>query len=164
MSLNLFVSYSTLDLEQVSALHGELSSTPINVYVAEHSMPPGANINQEIKNSIAQSDAFVLVWSHNARASEWVLQELGQAVVLQKQILPIILDPDLKLPESISSLKFISFAENPAGAMRQARDFLYANYEARKFQLEAAARAQEEKDNLVKLGLAGLAVWLFTRK
>lgn len=164
MSLNIFVSYSTQDLEKVGVLQGELSSTPISVYVAKNSMPPGANINQEIKSSISQADAFVLVWSRNARASEWVLQELGQAVLLQKPILPIVLDQGLKLPESISGLKFISFAENPYGAMKQARDFLYANYEIRRNQLEAAARVQAEKDNLAKLGLAGFALWLFTRK
>lgn len=164
MSLNIFVSYSTRDLEQVSALQAELSSTPIAVYVAEYSMPPGADINQSIKRSIAQADAFVLVWSKNARDSEWVLQELGQAVALRKPILPIVLEPDVKLPLSISSLKYISAAADPVGALKQARDFLYANYEARKSQIEAAARAQQEQDNLVKLGLAGLAIWLMTKK
>lgn len=164
MSLNIFVSYSSRDLDKVDALRSELSSTPICVYVAEYSMPPGANINAAIGNSIAQADAFVLVWSQNARESEWVLQELGQAVSLKKPILPIVLESNLRPPESISNIKFISFEDNPVGAMRQARDFLYANYEARRNQLEAAARAQEEKDNLVKLGLGALAFWLFTRK
>jgi 16S rRNA G1207 methylase RsmC len=164
MSLNIFVSYSTRDLEQVSALQAELSSTPIKVYVAQDSMPPGVDINQAIKETISQADAFVLVWSKNARDSEWVLQELGQAVALRKPILPIVLDADVKLPLSISSLKYISVAADPVGAMKQARDFLYANYEARRVQIEAAARVQQEQDNLVKLGLAGLAFWLLTKK
>lgn len=164
MSLNIFVSYSTRDLEKVSALQAELQDTPIKVYVAEHSMAPGVNITETIRKSISASDIFVLVWSQNARASEWVLQELGQAVLLQKPILPIVLDGDMKLPESISHIKFISFSENPGSALRLARDFLYTAYEARRSQLAAVARAQEEKDNIVKLGLAGFAVWLFTRK
>ena len=164
MSLSIFVSYSSHDLEHVGALQVELQDTPISVYVAEHSLQPGTGINEAIKRSIAEADAFVLVWSNNARASEWVLQELGQALVLQKPVLPIVLDSGLRLPASISNLKFISFAENPGGALKIAREFLYSNYLARRSQLAAAAKAQEESDTLVKLGLAGLAVWLFTRK
>lgn len=164
MSLNIFISYSSQDLEHVGALQTELSSTPIKVYIAEKSLPPGRDISADLTQAIQTADAFVLVWSHSASRSEWVLQEIGQALVLRKPILPIVLDSDLKLPESIAHLKFISFATNPSGAMRDARDFLYSNYESRHAHIAAEARAKEEKDNIAKLALAGLAFWLFTRK
>ena len=161
MSLNIFVSYSSRDLEHVEA---ELRETPINVYVADNSMPPGVNISESIEKSISECDQFVLVWSRNARESEWVLQELGQAILLQKPILPIVLDSEMRLPESIAGLKFVSFAHESRQALRLTRDILFGNYEKRQKQLAAIARAQEEKDNVIKLGLTALAFWLFTHK
>ena len=163
MSLNIFVSYSSRDLEHVGALQSELSETPITVYVAEHSMLPGYHISESIKRSISECDQFVLVWSRNARESEWVLQELGQAVLLRKPILPIVLDSDTRLPESISGIKFVSFVDEPSKALRLTRDILFGQYEKRKKELADFARSKEEKDNAVKLGLAAFAFWLFTR-
>lgn len=163
MSLNIFVSYSTKDLHRVADLQTQLGGTPISVYVAQDSMPSGVEIPNAIRSAISQSDLFVLLWSENARASEWVLQEVGHARALNKPILPIVLTEGSRLPESLSNIKFISVADQPHDAMRLARDHIYAEYEKRRDYLAAQARAQEEKDSLAKLAVAGFLVWIFTR-
>ena len=163
MALNIFVSYSTKDLHRVADLQSQLRGTPISVYVAQDSMPSGAEVSSAIRDAISQCDLFVLLWSENARASEWVLQEVGHARALNKSILPIVLTEGARLPESLSNLNFISVAAQPSDAMRLARDQIYAEYEKKRDYLAAQAREQEEKDNLAKLAVAGFLLWVFTR-
>jgi len=99
-----FVSYSSLDLQNVAVLQQALAGTGVVVYVAEHSLLPGEAIGPTISQEIASCDLFVLIWSNNAKASEWVSQEIGKAHQLGKRILPLVLTERMTLPGFISDL------------------------------------------------------------
>ncbi len=102
-----FVSYSTHDLRNVNELQQSLDGTGVEVFVAEHSVLPSEHLSAKISSAISACDLFVLLWSENAKASEWVSQEIGKAHSLHKKILPLVLTEGLNLPGFISNLKYL---------------------------------------------------------
>jgi len=50
---------------------------------------------------------FVLLWSTGARESEWVSQEVGVARGQGKLIVPVLLEPGMKLPAFLGGLKYL---------------------------------------------------------
>ena len=167
MSFRIFVSYSTKDIQHVEEIQSELSSTPIELYVANHNLLPGQDIANSIKQSINSCDIFVILWSENSSSSQWVLQELGQARQLGKLILPIRLTNTPPVPDSISTIKSINHFENNSIATKEVKKLLegeYKKYSENLMRQQQARRKQEESDNLAKLGIAGFLIWLFTRQ
>ena len=80
MSLKVFISYSTKDLHIVDFVRSILAGAPVEVFVAEYSVAPGTPLSPAIITAIKQCNLFILLWSHNSRASEWVPQEIGIAI------------------------------------------------------------------------------------
>lgn len=155
-----FVSYSTHDLRNVTELQQSLVGTGVEVFVAEHSVLPSEHLSAKISSAIASCDLFVLLWSENAKASEWVSQEIGKAHSLNKQILPLVLTAGLDLPGFIRDLKYLPVFQNQQAAMVQAQDFIIKQFQAK----QVAVRQQEEEKTRNLLVLGGLALWLFSQK
>lgn len=113
MKYNVFISYSTKDLDKVKKLQAILDDTDdVNVFVAEYSVRPGEVLDRKIEKAIKNSNLFILFWSNNSKVSEWVGQEVGIAKQADKDILPIILDKNLTSPGFISNVKYISAHDN----------------------------------------------------
>jgi hypothetical protein len=157
-----FVSYSTHDLKNVEQLRQSLCGTGIEVFVAEHTVSPSEVLSEKISSAIATCDLFVLLWSSNARSSEWVAQEIGKAHSLQKTILPLVLEKGLGLPGFISGLKYLPVFRDPQTAIAQAQDFVLKQYEAKRAALRQKQQEQETARNFLVLG--GLVLWLFSQK
>lgn len=143
MAFNIFVSYSTRDLQVVNALRHYLQLTEAAVYVAEYSMPAGQSLPVDIRRVIETCDLFLLVWSTNAQNSEWVPQEIGVATGLKKPIMPVVLHKDMKLPAFLSDLKYLKLYENPGAAVEWLQHFVVERSEKKKI------------DGLVALGIVG---------
>lgn len=158
-----FVSYSTHDLKNVTELQQSLVGTGIEVFVAEHSVAPSEQLSEKISTAIAACDLFVLLWSANAKASDWVPQEIGKAHSLHKTILPLILDEGLNLPGFINGLKYIPVHQNPQVAMAHVQRIVLEKFRAK----QDAIRLQEkekEQNALNLLVLGGVILWLFNQK
>lgn len=155
-----FVSYSTHDLKNVAELRQSLTGAGVEIFIAEHSVAASQPLSETISQAIAECDLFVLLWSANAKASEWVPQEIGKAHSLQKTIFPLVLDEGLELPGFISGLKYLPVFRDPQAAMTQAQDFIVKQFQAK----QAAVRQKEDEKvrNLVVLG--GLVFWLLSQK
>lgn len=109
MNYNIFISYSTKDIEVVKKFQSILENTPdLNVFVAADSVKAGENLSGNIQTAIKNSQLFLLLWSKNSKESEWVSQEIGIAKQAEKDILPIILDKGMSAPGFISDLKYIA--------------------------------------------------------
>lgn len=156
-----FVSYSTQDLKNVSELQQSLVGTGVEVFVAEHAVLPSEHLSEKISSEIAGCDLFVLLWSENAKASEWVSQEIGKAHSLNKQILPLVLTEGLNLPGFISGLKYLPVFRDPQAAMVQAQGLILKHFQAKQ---AVVARQREEENTRNLLVLGGLALWLFSQK
>ena len=163
MDFNVFVSYSTKDLDHVEALRSQVADTPLKLFVAEHSVVPGEDLTQMIKASISNCDLFVFVWSKNAKESGWVSQEIGHASALNKKILPLVLDQE-HIPEGfVSNLKYLPAYKSISDALSEARDILVDAYEKKK-QFEMQQRQQIESNNKFGLGVAAFLLWIALRK
>lgn len=158
--LNVFVSYSTLDLENVETLQQSLKGTGVQVFVAEHSVKPSEGLSTRISSAIANCDIFVLLWSQNAKASEWVSQEIGQAHSQGKRILPLVLTDGLQLPGFISGLKYIPAYKDPQGSMEQAQKIILEQLRLK----QAALEKKKQNDSLALIGIGGFLLWAFSQK
>lgn len=155
-----FVSYSTHDLNNVEQLQQSLKGSGIEVFVAEHSVVASEVLATKISAAIAACDLFVLVWSENARVSEWVPQEIGKAHSLGKPILPLVLTEGLHLPAFINDLKYLPVFKDPQWAMGEAQKFIMDQY----LQKQRAAKEKEEENLKGLFVLGGIALWLFSQK
>lgn len=155
-----FVSYSTHDLKNVTELQQSLVGTGVEVFVAEHSVTASELLSEKISSAIGACDLFVLLWSSNAKASDWVSQEIGKAHSLQKTILPLVLDEGLALPGFISGLKYLPVFRDPKAAIAQAQDFVLKQFQEK----QAAVRQKEQENARNLLVLGGLVFWLFNQK
>lgn len=155
-----FVSYSTLDLKNVAELQQSLVGTGVEVFVAEHSVAASEQLSEKISSAIQACDLFVLLWSANAKASDWVPQEIGKAHSLQKTILPLILDEGLSLPGFINGLKYLPVFSNPQAAMAKAQEIVLKQFQAK----QAAIRQKEQENNRNLLVLGGFLLWMFNQK
>lgn len=164
MEFNVFISYSTQDLQQVKALEKQLSNTPINVFVAEHSILPSEELTSEISGAIKACDLFIVLWSKNAKDSDWVSQEIGKATALNKKILPLVLDQDLSLPGFVSGLKYLSVAKDPENSLCEATRIALIEYNKKLSGIEnLKAKKQKEKETLLKMGLGALFLWAISQ-
>ena len=156
-----FVSYSTHDLKNVAQLQESLVGTGVEVFVAEHSVAGGEPLSEKISAAIVACDLFVVLWSANAKASDWVPQEIGKAHSLEKTILPLLLEEGLTLPGFIGGIKYIPVFADPRAAMTQAQDIVLKQFQAK--QAAAATRKKEEETrNLLVVG--GVLWWLLSQK
>ncbi len=153
MAYKVFVSYSTNDFPSVERVRRILSSPEVHIFIAEYSVAPGTPLSKEILDAIHTCDQFILLWSKNSKASEWVTQEIGIACGQDKSILPIVLEGGLQLPAFISDLKYLDASQNA--------DQAYLWLQQNIFQ---SAQKQRQTNAWIGLGVAAAFVWLITRK
>jgi hypothetical protein len=162
ISFNIFVSYSTKDLPQVELLKQQLQGTPISAFIAEHSVRPSEELAPKIAAAIEGCDLFVLLWSPNAKSSDWVMQEIGRASALEKEILPLVLAEDIQLPGFIQGLKYLSIYNNPEESLSKAREIILDAYK-RKQNVAIQLREKKDKDTLALMGIGAFLLWAFSK-
>lgn len=151
MSYSVFISYSTKDLSSVNHVKSLLENYSINVYISEYSTPVGADLTNHIKNNIINCDLFILLWSSNAKNSEWVTQEIALANANNKTIIPVVLEPKVELPIFIKNLKYLDAYTSPQQAFEYLRRYVYESADKR-----------NKINGLVMLGLGAAIIYLLT--
>jgi hypothetical protein len=140
---SVFVSYSTRDLETANALHAWIAHAGASVYIAEYSTVPGTPLASEVLHAIQRCDLFLLLWSSNAKQSEWVPQEIGAATGACKPIMPVVLHAGIELPGFIRDLKYLALYNDPQAAAH----WLHAHVLQQVTEKDAIAKkAQDEKE------------------
>lgn len=155
-----FVSYSTHDLKNVAELQQSLAGTGVELFIAEHSVLPSERLSDRISAAIAACDLFVLLWSSNAKESDWVSQEIGKAHSLNKKILPLVLTEGLNLPGFINDLKYLPVYKDPASAIQQAQAIVLDGFRAKMAEIQK----QKQSEALTLLGLGALFFWAVSQK
>ncbi|MES9903046.1 MAG: HigA family addiction module antitoxin [Sedimenticola sp.] len=164
VQLKIFISYSTHDLPQVELLQQQLGGTPIEVFVAEHSVQPSEDLGQVISNAISTCDLFVVLWSNNAQYSDWVSQEIGKACTLNKTILPLVLNEGISLPGFINNLKYLPVYKAPEEALNKAREVIINQYNKKLSLLkQAEGKKQSDKEALFLMGAGAFLLWAFSK-
>ena len=88
----IFISYSSNDLQQAETVRNVLEKNGLSCWMAPRDIPGGSNYTKEIPIAIRNCKVFVLVLSESAQSSHWVLKELDSAVNCGKVILPFMLE------------------------------------------------------------------------
>jgi len=152
MAYKVFISYSTRNLHIVDWACRTLAQPgSAEVFAAEYSVLPSAVLDMEIVRAIRCCDLFVLLWSHDARASDYVPQEIGIAVAANKTILPVVMEDNLVVPGFIKNLKYLAAHKDWEGSFVWLTAFVREN-----------AKRQQDTEKLVALAALLIGgIWLF---
>lgn len=152
MPFRIFVSYSTKDLSHAAQIKELLESAGAQVFVAEYSLPVGAELTPKILAAIKACDLFLLLWSESAKKSEWVPQEIGAAKAGQRPIVPLLLDKGGEVPGFLRGTKYLRVDDDPTKA--------YAWLQKHVLGL---ASEKSKTEGLVLVGVAGVILWALSQ-
>jgi len=155
VAYKVFISYSSKNLDVVDWAHATLAQPGLTeVFAAEYSVVPSAVLNKEIIQAIRTCDLFVLLWTQEARKSDYVPQEIGIAVDANKTILPVVMEENLPVPGFISCLKYLPAHKNFEGSFQWLAQFVRDN----------AARQQNNQRLAALVAMLIGGIWLFGQK
>jgi hypothetical protein len=128
MAYNVFISYSSKNLHIVDWARSTLAQPGVTeVFAAEYSVLPSHVLNDAIIRAIRGCDLFVLLWSHDARTSDYVPQEIGIAVGCNKTILAVVMEENVPVPGFITNLKYLATHKNWDGSFEWLAQFVHDN-------------------------------------
>ena len=125
MAPHIFISHTSKDDGFVSALRAQLAAHKLMVWDDARRLRGGAKLLPEISEAIATARHFIVVFSQHTIDSDWVFDEIAQALQVEKQradyrVIPLLLS-DFK-PAMLKRLKVfpderlgIAIANTPNG-------------------------------------------------
>lgn len=75
----------------------------------------GPEWESQLLNAIRSCEAFLYALSPESVASEWCQWEFAQAVKMEKPIIPVLLQQNTPLPDTLSRYQYADFTEGPTG-------------------------------------------------
>jgi len=108
----IFVSYAHHDRALAEQLFRMLRSLSVNVW-SDDDLRAGENWQETLRSRLRDSEYFVLLLTPKTFESSWVLQELGAAFALGKQIIPVVTDRRLvaRLPVDLAKVHSLTVDE-----------------------------------------------------
>lgn len=98
-----FISYSSQDQDFAERLHTDLDLKRVRCWFAPHDLPIGAKIRTAIDEAIAEHDKVLLILSEHSIASQWVEQEVEDALEQERQTGKTILFP-IRLDDAVMTI------------------------------------------------------------
>ena len=89
---DVFISYSSTDEQLARFVHNHLQTEKITSFMAAASIIPGDRWTKEVFNNLRLSKWVVFLASRTACNSAYVQQELGAAMIENKNLIPIVWD------------------------------------------------------------------------
>lgn len=86
---SVFISYSSKDSDIAGKLHSQISNLGLKAFLAEISIGAGAKWTEEIFDNLRSADYFFFIATKDSISSSAVQQELGAALVQEKDIIPV---------------------------------------------------------------------------
>lgn len=100
--LNVFVLYSHEDAQLVAPIVRLLAAMRNDVFMDSESIEPGSVWRDSINEAIRKADVIVVFWCRHSNESTWVRKECQLGVLLNRRIMPLLLD-DTKLSAGLDS-------------------------------------------------------------
>lgn len=126
MSYHVFLSHSSTDAPWVKWIALNAKNIGIEAYLYEHDPHPGTLIADKVKQAIRNSDALIVLLTHNSQFSPYVQQEIGFAEANRKRIIPLV-QPGIETRclAMLEGREYIAFNfHNPQGALSTLLDYL----------------------------------------
>ena len=92
MNIDVFISYSTKDIDVANAICCSLEASGIRCWIAHRDIVPGSDWAESINTAIKSSAVMVLVFSESSNNSTQVAKELNLAISNKLVILPFKID------------------------------------------------------------------------
>lgn len=110
---DVFISYSEKDVQLAKWLYKLCQNFGINAFLAPISLQPGNKWKQEILSNLRESKWFFFLATNNSINSAAVMHEIGGALILNKNIIPILYEIDFPdLPDWIKEYQGIKVTNN----------------------------------------------------
>ena len=113
----IFFSYSHEDEDIAEDMYRRLDGAGFDLWMDRHELLPGENWLDRISNAVNQCAFFLVLLSSSSVKSRWVKEEVAWAMNsrpgLEERIVPIVIEPDIAIPTSLSGRNFIRM---PGGA------------------------------------------------
>ncbi len=151
MAFEVFISYSTRDLSRAKQVKALLERPGCTVFLAEYSVVTGEPLDATIIAAIQRCDVFILLWSHHARESEWVPQEIGFAKGHARPIIPIVLHQSAIPTGFLRGTKYMRLYEDPVHNLAWLQQHVFES-----------ATKKEQQQGLIWLGLGAAFLWLLS--
>lgn len=110
-----FITYDQNDREFALALSNYLSINKTIVYDENQIVRIGDSFNENLKESIVNSDSFIVVLSENLVFSDFLKKEISLAEEGNKKIIPVIKD-NTAIPSFLSNYKPANFKRSHNGS------------------------------------------------
>jgi hypothetical protein len=115
---NIFISHNARDTEEARQIGAQLKLVGADVWFDEWEIRAGDSIPGAVDEALDAFDIFLLVWSENAAASEWVRSELEAALTRRMaeheiRVIPVKLD-EAPLPPLLRPLKYVTLDDGVA--------------------------------------------------
>jgi hypothetical protein len=97
-----FISHSSADRSVAVRLEKALEAEGLSVWLDDSEIRYGVLLGEQLRDSIRDAKAMILLWSSNAAASRWVNSEWLTAFHVRRFIVPCSLD-DTPLPQCLGT-------------------------------------------------------------
>jgi len=119
-----FISYSHKDISFAYQLWKMISNAGIPCYLAELYPEPGISLWDKIKKMIETSEVVIALYTHNARFSAYVNQEIGYAFAKGKLVIPVV-EEGVGLPGALDGIEYIKYnTKNPIDTLKSIAEFI----------------------------------------
>lgn len=112
---DVFLSYSTKDVDRVIRLAQKLSDDGLAVWLDKWKISPGDNIPLKIEDALEKSRTLLLIMSSNSSRSEWVQLERSAVIFRDptnetRRFIPIRLD-NTEISESLKQFAYVDWRD-----------------------------------------------------
>ena len=142
--MEIFISHSSRDKWAARRISEDLQKLGATTFLDEKDIRTGHSIDDSIRKGLKTCDNFLLLISPSSLKSDWVLVELGGALALEKQIVPILLYVGANEIPSMINLKLARDINDI--------DRFYSEVEARIKGKKVPLKRKPKKDLPFKLG------------
>jgi hypothetical protein len=104
----IFVCYARADRKFAEKLVSDLRSGGVSLWFDQHDILPGDQWDSAVENALMTSPSLLIILSPNSTSSQNVMDELAQALKLNKRIVPVLHRP-CDVPFRIGRLQYIDF-------------------------------------------------------
>jgi hypothetical protein len=152
---DVFISYTKADAKYAELVRKQLAAEELSVFLAPAAIPPGARWSPHIRTALKESDWVILLVSKAACRSVFVNQEFGQALAMNKGIVPVVWDMDpAELPGWM--------AEHQALDLRG--DILFKKLAVNISHIATSVRAKKTVGLLLGVALVGGLIYLAAKE
>ncbi|MDB5248383.1 MAG: hypothetical protein JWQ40_2777 [Segetibacter sp.] len=108
----IFFSYSRKDEKFALQLARDLQKSGVDIWIDQLHIRPSEPWDEEIEKGLEASNCLLVILSEFSIASDNVLNEINFALEEKKQVLPVIINSEIKKPFNVRRLQHIDFTSS----------------------------------------------------